>query len=53
MVKDIFSQAGMPQSLDPFRVLVKLGVWSEDENVSLRAERIPVEFSPEAEATGA
>jgi exoribonuclease II len=50
MVKDIFSQAGMPQNLDPFRVLVKLGVWSEDENVSLRAERIPVEFSPEAEA---
>jgi len=50
MIKDVFSQAGMPQSLDPFRVLVKLGVWSEDENVSLRAERIPVEFSPEAEA---
>ncbi|MGO9566238.1 MAG: ribonuclease catalytic domain-containing protein [Desulfomonilaceae bacterium] len=50
MAKDIFSQAGMPQSLDPFRVLVKLGVWAEDENVSLRAERIPVEFSPEAEA---
>jgi exoribonuclease II len=50
MVKDIFSQAGMPQNLDPFRVLVKLGVWSEDENVSLRAERISVEFSPEAEA---
>ena len=50
MVKDIFSQAGMPQNLDPFRVLVKLGVWSEDENVSLRAERIPVEFTPEAEA---
>jgi exoribonuclease II len=49
-VKDIFSQAGMPQVLDPFRVLVKLGVWSEDENVSLRAEKIPVEFSPEAEA---
>jgi exoribonuclease-2 len=49
-VKDIFSQAGVPQSLDPFRVLVKLGVWSEDENVSLRAERIPVEFSAEAEA---
>jgi exoribonuclease II len=49
-VRDIFSQAGMPQGLDPFRVLVKLGLWSEDENVTLRAERIPVEFSPEAEA---
>ena len=50
VVKDIFSQAGMLQNLDPFRVLVKLGVWSEDENVTLRAERIPVEFSSEAEA---
>jgi len=30
-------------------VLVKLGVWMEDENVSLRAEGIPVEFSPEAQ----
>ena len=49
-VKDIFAQAGLSQNLDPFRVLVKLSVWPEDENVSLRAEKIPVEFSPEAEA---
>ncbi|MGB6067099.1 MAG: ribonuclease catalytic domain-containing protein [Desulfomonilaceae bacterium] len=48
--KDIFVQAGVSQKLDPFRVLVKLGVWSEDENISLRAEKIPVEFSTEAEA---
>ena len=49
-VKEIFSRAGLPQGWDPFRVLVKLGIWSEDENVTLRIEDIPVEFSPEAEA---
>ncbi len=48
-VKDIFSQAGLPAQWDPFRVLVKLGVWSEDENIRLGAEGIPVGFSPEAE----
>ncbi|MBI4963890.1 MAG: RNB domain-containing ribonuclease [Desulfomonile tiedjei] len=48
-IKDMFSHAGLGPRWDPFRVLVKLGVWHEDENVSLRAERIPVEFSPEAE----
>jgi exoribonuclease-2 len=48
-VKDIFSQAGLGPRWDPFRVLVILGVWMEDENVSLRAEKIPVDFSPDAE----
>jgi len=48
-VKDIFSQAGLGPQWDPFRVLVRLGIWAEDENVTLRAERIPVDFSPEAE----
>lgn len=49
-VKEIFAQSGLPQDWDPFRVLVAMGVWSEDENVRLRAERIPLEFSPEAES---
>jgi exoribonuclease II len=49
-VKDIFSQAGLPAHWDPFRVLVKLGVWSEDENIRLSAEDIPLDFSPQAEA---
>lgn len=47
-VKDIFSEAGLPPDWDPFRVLVKLGIWDQHENVRLRAERIPVEFGPEA-----
>lgn len=49
-VKDIFNQAGLTGNWDPFRVLVKMGHWSEDENITLRVERIPVEFSAEAEA---
>ncbi len=48
--KEIFSRAGVERHLDPFRVLVRLGVWSEDENIRLRAEKIPVEFDPEVEA---
>lgn len=52
-VKDIFSQAGLPPQWDPFRVLVKLGVWSEDENVTLRAENVPIDFSPEAQEQAA
>lgn len=47
-VKEIFSEAGSPPDWDPFRVLVELGVWSEHENIRLRAEGIPVEFSPDA-----
>jgi len=47
-VKEIFSQAGMSAAWDPFRVLVELGAWSEDENVRLRSENVPVDFSLEA-----
>ncbi|MFH1115867.1 MAG: ribonuclease catalytic domain-containing protein [Pseudomonadota bacterium] len=46
-VKDIFSQAGLLPEWDPFRVLVDLGIWSADENIRLKAEGIPVEFSTE------
>jgi exoribonuclease II len=46
-VKEIFSRAGLSARWDPFRVLVKLGLWAEDENITLRTENIPVEFSPE------
>ena len=46
-VKDIFSQAGLFPDWDPFRVLVELGIWSADENVRLKAEGIPLEFSTE------
>jgi len=48
-VKEIFSEAGLAGNWSPFTVLVKLGVWSRDENIRLRAEDIPVEFTSEAE----
>ncbi len=50
IVKDIFSRAGLPPQWDPFTILVKLGVWSEDENIALKVEGIPVQFSEQAEA---
>ena len=49
-IKEIFARAGLPPQWDPFLVLVKLGVWSEDENITLRVEEIPVHFSEQAAA---
>jgi len=48
--KEMFIHPGVPAGLDPYRALLRLGLWSEDENIRLRAEKVPVEFSPEAEA---
>lgn len=48
--KEIFGHPGVPAGLDPFRVLLRLGLWSEDENIRLRAEKVPLQFSAEAEA---
>lgn len=44
-IKEIFSRAALTPTWDPFKVLVKLGIWSEDENIRLRVEQIPTEFS--------
>ncbi len=49
-VREIFSRAGMIPSWDPFKALVKLGLWSHDENIRLKAEQIPMDFSAKAEA---
>ncbi|MCX5874408.1 MAG: RNB domain-containing ribonuclease [Deltaproteobacteria bacterium] len=46
--RDIFARAGLIPAWDPFKVLVRLGIWSEDENIRLRAEQIPIEFSAQA-----
>lgn len=51
--REIFSKAGVTPAWDPYRVLVDLGIWSEDENLRLRAEKVPIEFSAEAEAEAA
>ncbi len=47
-VKEIFSRGALTPKCDPFKVLVKLGVWSEDENIRLKAEHIATEFTPAA-----
>lgn len=49
-VREMFSKAGLLPHWNPFRVLVALGVWSPDENVTLRVEDIPTDFSSEAQA---
>jgi exoribonuclease-2 len=49
LAREIFSQAGVNSRWNPFRVLVELGQWTEDENLRLRAERVPVQFAPEIE----
>ncbi len=46
-VRDIFNQAGLNGTWDPFRVLVALGAWSPDENVRLKAEAVPIDFPAE------
>jgi exoribonuclease-2 len=47
-VKNIFSQAGLNKSWDPFSILTRLGHWNEDENIRLRAEQVPVEFTDQS-----
>ncbi|MGC8659224.1 MAG: ribonuclease catalytic domain-containing protein [Desulfomonilaceae bacterium] len=44
-VKEIFTRAQLLPLWDPFKALVRLGVWSEDENIRLRTGQIPIEFS--------
>ena len=45
-VKELFKNAGIPpQPQSAFRILVKLGVWKEDENLLLHEHCIPCEFS--------
>lgn len=47
-IKEVMRRAGIaPQPLSAFRLLVKLGVWSEDENLLLHEHGISRNFSPE------
>lgn len=49
-VKELFKKAGIPpQAGSAFRLLVRLGVWREDENLYLHEERIRPEFPREVE----
>ena len=45
--KEIISGTGFSEPADLFPVLVKIGVWNEDENTDLKALDIPTKFSGE------
>ena len=45
--KEIMSGTGFSDPADLFPVLVKIGVWNEDENTDLKALDIPTKFSGE------
>lgn len=48
-VKELFSRAGIPvQPASAFRLLVRLGVWSENENLYLHQQGLSSEFSDKA-----
>ena len=48
--REILSGAGIPEPIDLFPALVKLGVWSEDENTDLMVLDVPTEFPREVSA---
>jgi exoribonuclease-2 len=46
--KDFLDKARLNPVEAPFRLLVRLGVWQEDEDLDLHRLEVPLEFSPEA-----
>jgi len=46
--KAFLDQARLNPLEAPFRLLVRLGVWQEDEDLDLYRQEVPLEFSPEA-----
>ncbi len=48
-VKELFKVAGIPSTpQSAFRILVRLGIWSEDENLLLHEHDISAAFPPDA-----
>ncbi len=46
--KAFLDKARLNPAEAPFRLLVRLGVWQEDEDLDLHRLEVPLEFSPEA-----
>jgi exoribonuclease-2 len=46
--KGFLDKARLNPAEAPFRLLVRLGVWQEDEDLDLHRLEVPLEFSPEA-----
>jgi exoribonuclease II len=47
LARDLLSRAEITAADAPFRLLVRLGVWDEDENLLLLRLGVPTSFSPE------
>jgi exoribonuclease II len=47
LARDLLSRAEVTAADAPFRLLVRLGVWDEDENLLLLRLGVPTSFSPE------
>jgi len=53
LARDLLKRANLKRPHDPFHLLVKAGVWVEDENLALAKFDVPLSFSPEAMAQAA
>ncbi|MBI3328866.1 MAG: RNB domain-containing ribonuclease [Nitrospinae bacterium] len=47
LARDILSRAGITAPDAPFQMLVRLGIWDEDENLLLQRLSLPTDFRPE------
>ena len=47
LARDLMNRAEVTATDAPFRLLVRLGVWDEDENILLLRLGVPTSFSPE------
>ncbi|MEN8190237.1 MAG: ribonuclease catalytic domain-containing protein [Thermodesulfobacteriota bacterium] len=48
IARQILKIAGLGRPHDPFQLLVKAGIWGENENIPLLRQELPVDFSLEA-----
>lgn len=47
LAKDLLKRAGLTRPHDPYYLLIRAGIWREEENLGLLARDLPVEFSEE------
>ena len=50
VARDLLKRAELGRPHDPYHILVRAGMWQEDENIVLRQVALPVAFSAEEEA---
>src|SRR4029453_13106318 len=53
LARDVLNRGEVTAADAPFRLLVRLGVWDEDENLLLLRLGVPTSFSPEVLQEGA